>query len=322
MNHRMRVRRPCVFQRNVFPGVCLVVLLLLPLTAAAQVVITLNNTFIEEFKDRATIDTMFTVDRAHAKPNSPSKDGDLHVAGRAPEVQLPIVAELMNAKAQKPAMKRIHSVEGGDEGIAVAGAWRLWSEHGGESHQVQGKALKRFTKTNPDHVFEIHPITKVDDFNVAGSFRPIRGFKPKDAENAFTKYESKRCKIVPGANGTTTIVTSMVGFNYVEFIMEVLDEQPHVQPPDGRFVFASVHALNGELLVHKRRMVFVEGTPPARAVAGLKAGDRLHVLGIPRISLKLISWRIEHFKDDEFKDLDMLNWDLPYEMIIVAVYPR
>ncbi len=35
------------------------------------------------------------------KPNPPSKDGDLHVAGRTEEVGLPIVAEIMNAKFQK-----------------------------------------------------------------------------------------------------------------------------------------------------------------------------------------------------------------------------
>src|SRR5438067_2867868 len=89
-------------------GVLLVTLSgLLPLLSAAQlnrpspqggIHITLRNAFITEYKNRATIDTTYTVDKAHPHPNPASKDGDLHIAGRAPEAGLPIVAEIMNAK--------------------------------------------------------------------------------------------------------------------------------------------------------------------------------------------------------------------------------
>ena len=43
---------------------------------------------------------------------------------------------------------------------------------------------------------------------------------------------------------------------------------------------------------------------------------RLHVLGIPRIDLSNISWRIKNYKTKP----DVLNRDLPYEIIIVGVY--
>jgi hypothetical protein len=63
----------------------------------AEIEIVLQNDFIEHYKDRATIDVNYVVDRAHEHPNPGAKDGDLHVAGRAEEVKLPIVAEIMNA---------------------------------------------------------------------------------------------------------------------------------------------------------------------------------------------------------------------------------
>src|SRR5206468_1123194 len=100
--------------------------------AQTDVEITLKNSFIEKYKNRATINANLVVDRAHAHPNPASKDGDLHIAGRSPEeIALPIVAEIMNARSEKDAVSLIHQVEGSGRTVNVAGAWRIWCEHGG-----------------------------------------------------------------------------------------------------------------------------------------------------------------------------------------------
>src|SRR5713101_5072420 len=95
----------------------------------ANIEITLKNDFIEQYKDRATISASFIVDKAHAHPNPPKNDGDLHAAGRADEVGLPIVAEIMNAASQKAAVNAIHKAEGSENPISLIGVWRLWCEH-------------------------------------------------------------------------------------------------------------------------------------------------------------------------------------------------
>jgi hypothetical protein len=77
--------------------VVLALVVAFPGLACAQITITLKNSFIEQYKDKVTISASFTVDKAHKKPNAPSKDGDMHVAGRADEIGLPTVAEIMNA---------------------------------------------------------------------------------------------------------------------------------------------------------------------------------------------------------------------------------
>ncbi|HXF48797.1 MAG TPA: hypothetical protein VNL73_05160 [Verrucomicrobiae bacterium] len=293
----------------------LVTIFFLPSVSSAQIEITLKNKFIDEYKDRATIEATFTVDKAHAKPNSPSKDGDMHVAGRAPEIELPVVAEIMNAKFEKPSVDLVHNLEGTGTPAKTSGAWRIWCEHAGSSHQIQGASLEPFATTNPDHVFEIHPVTSLEGTSLLGSLKKIKGFKTKNAEDAFSKYESIKCHLsVNASKKTTTITTSMAGYNYVEFIMEITGEQKVVD--DGRFVMASVLDLDEEMLVYNRRMVFIKDSPPELKVKDLKPGDRLHVLGIPRISLKLIDWRI----DNRQTRPEALDWDLPYEMIIVAVY--
>jgi len=285
--------------------------------AQAEITITLTKDFIKKFKDRVTIDASYTIDQAHKVPNPPAKDGDIHIAGRAPEIGLAAVAEVMNAAGQPKALALVKSMVGTDTAVNMTGAWRLWCEHGGDVEHVQGKDLQPFDTTNPPHVFEIHPLLKLNDVNVASGWKPIIGFKAKDADEAFNAYERTRSRIEP--DGDNIIIhTTMAGFNYVEFSIELLEAPKEVE--DGLTVFASVHNLEGELLVHKRRMVFAKGTPPATKVAGMKKGGTLHVLGIPRIDLALVDFRANNEDNPKFKDI--LNWSLPYEIIITAVYPK
>lgn len=291
--------------------------LALPRSVGAQIEIALRRSFIDTYKDRVTIDASFTVDKAHAKPNAPKNDGDLHVAGRAPEIGLATVAEIMNAGGDLPAVQLIHDAEGTGAPIPISGAWRIWSEHGGQDSQTQGAALSPFTTTNPPHVFEIHPITRIGTHSTAGTLASIVGYTPKDATDAFDRYESKQSRIKVSPNGkTVTIVTSGLGFNYAEFLIVPIEAPFDVD--DGKMVMAQVLTLDGDLLVHKRRMVFAKGTPPESAIQAAQVGDTLRVLGVPRVNLALVAWRVDHRQERP----DALTWNLPYEMIIVATMPR
>jgi len=63
-----------------------------------------------------------------------------------------------------------------------------------------------------------------------------------------------------------------------------------------------------------RRMIFVQGTSAANAVRNAAAGDRLRVLGIPRISLNKVLTLVQNNGTRQFEA------PLPYEMIIVGVF--
>jgi hypothetical protein len=294
----------------IFLGVALA-----PAYLYAEITITLQNEFIQEYKGRVTIDVNYTVDKAHKQPNPPVKDADIHIAGRADEVKLPIVAEIMNAASVHEAVDDVHQVEGTGRKVSVSGAWRIWCEHGGNSEQIQGEPLEPFTTTNPAHVFEIHPVTSFKGRDLLATLRPIDPkFKPKDAEQAFNKYESIRCQITP-SDDATTLVTSMAGYNYVEFVMDL--SASSMDAPDGRFVFAQVRDLEDELLVHKRRMVMVKDSDVEKKTRGKPAGTRVHVLGLPRINLGLVDWRVNAAKQGRS---EVLTWNLPYEIIVVGFY--
>ena len=83
-------------------------------------------------------------------------------------------------------------------------------------------------------------------------------------------------------------------------------------------MLAEVRTLDGQVLVHKRRMVFVKDSPEEKALKSLKLGEGMHVLGVPRISLKLLSYRVAHHSENE----EMLDWALPYELVIVGYYGK
>jgi hypothetical protein len=277
----------------------------------------LKKAFVDKFKDRATIDAMFFVDHAHKKANPGPKDGDMHVAGRAPtEIGLPMVAEMMNAgqKSQKDAFDRIHAVEGNGQSVHVRGAWRLWFEHPAVQ-QIQFMPVPVAGNTNPDHSFEIHPMIEFDGLSVPSSLAAIPQFVPYDAKTAFTSYESLSATVSATTSGIS-IVAKKTGYNYTQFFME-LRGAPSPLLDGGSVVLADVSDTSGgEPIAENIRMIFLPGTPPLTKLKTLTVGDELHVIGIPRVSLNAISSFVQA------NGGKVATRKLPYEMIIVAVLGR
>lgn len=295
-------------------------------------VIELDNAFIKKYENLATITSEFTITGISAV-HPPKNDGEVHIGGWATEARLPCVSEVMNAAhSGQPALSAFKAALAAHEKVTVTGAWRLWGEHPGTAPQRQEAVgatptfpLPGEFPSNPDHVFEIHPVTTLKVGNqttaAAQAIGATAGQTPHDAQKAFVLgYETLPCKIV-SKNGRTRIITRALGFNFTEFVIR-LSEDP-VKLDDGHGVICSVYDTDGELLLRGRRMVFIKGTAADEQVQDLTKEKRLHVIGIPRISLKLIQWRLDHQndKDDTGKpkfDVSPLEWNLPYEMIIVS----
>ncbi|MBC3809250.1 hypothetical protein H8K52_18070 [Undibacterium seohonense] len=224
-------------------------------TSFAEVQLTLKNSFIKKYKNRATISASCVVDHSKGKANSPSKDGDMHIAVRCPkEIALPLVAEFMNAREHKELLlETVNFAESGSS-VQMSGAWRIWNEHGGDSSDfVQGNPVVKAIDTNPDHVFEIHPITQFNGTSVLDTLHPIDGYDAKDSTNAFRMYEASR-SFIESIGTRTRITTSGVGYNYVKFQMK-LNERPF-PVEDGSFAFAKIQDWEGDLILRKREIVF------------------------------------------------------------------
>lgn len=305
---------------------CRIILLTITLVCAptlcrADITLTLSKTFVEKYKNRATIDAQLSVDAHLNKPHTILKggdDGDIHMAGRSDQVGLPLVAEIMNAGLKQPAevqaLQELLNTTG-DKPIAVGGFWRIWFEHLGKKDQIQGDPVPVAANSNPNHLFEIHPLTSFESTDLLNSLVPIPGYQEYPAQTAFEKYESLKCTIE--ANDTAIMITGgEVGYNYTEFVIEPAGK---VQPiEDGYVVLAHVYDVSDPeegVTSDVHRMIFVKGSAPADALTKLPKGERLHVLGLPRVSLAEVA------AVADATGTTPADVSVPYEMIVAAVLP-
>lgn len=283
----------------------------------------LQRSFIEKYKHRATIDATFIVDHAHKHPNSPGADGDLHASGRSEAVGLPMVSEVINAAdaQQKGVIDAIHAHEGNTDAAPISGAWRIWFEHPSIVPQIQFANVPPAGNTNPDHCFEIHPITQYAGDSILSSLHDILGYTAKDAEKAFGNYE-KLSATFTFAEQTVTITGKKVGYNYVKFTAELAGkpeplDQNDSGTSDGQAVLANVmNDAEDDVLVDNVRLIFIAGTQPSDELANAPEGSTLELVALPRIDLNAISAFFEAGGSGT------VTRKLPYEMIVVSAQTR
>ena len=288
------------------------------LPAFADIEIQLKQSFIEEYKFKVTMSCDFIIDKAHAKPNAPSKDGDLHISGRSPEkIGLAAVAEIMNAKSSPSALDFIKVNTGTGKSVPMTGVWRLWSEHAGNEKHVQGKPLAAFNTTNPDHLFELHPVTKVGSIDLLSTLVPIQGYDEKLASSAFKRFESTKFRMEVNTGGTVSLFVGAAGYNYVKFVVRP-DRSKMILANDGFLMPCDFYGLDKQLLVKSTYVVAPKGSVTYDAMLKLKPNQGLTILGTPRMSLARLSWRIKNVS--KVPKSEVLTWGLPYEMIAVGNY--
>lgn len=283
----------------------------------------LSADFVNRVKNRATLSIQFELDAHLTKPHPVKQsgdDGDVHMAGRAPEVRLPMVVEIMNAgeKDQATSVKLMNGTSAGKT-IAVTGAWRIWFEHPSQGDQTQGAQVATPANSNPNHVFEIHPVTSFGGNNIGDSSlvpieNPSNGnpYAAYAASDAFSHYEKLQATIEV-SDTAVSITSKKAGYNYTEFELEPAGKPQ--KTADGIFVLANVYDVSDEetpVTSSPRRMVFIAGTEPAKELMALQPGERMHVLGIPRVNLAEVA---------AVHPGETISQRLPYEMIIVAVMP-
>jgi len=301
------------------------VLGLLCIESIGQSTITLRRSFIDSFKNVVTIASEYDVWFTHHKANRPENDGDIHASGYDKIIGMPTVAEVMNAKDEQETIELFIAHEGKGKSnnvkLPITGVWRLWPEHmGSGSKFFQGMKLSQATikkkTTNPDHVFEIHPITAVGDLDVTSSIHNIEGYTPKIALNAFNQIKAKKC-VITSTKKTISFKTSAIGQNYIDMWIRI-DSLWEVE--DGAFAYCLVldsdfnpdtDEVEDKKISNKQRIVFVKNSESFNTVMQKNIGDFIHILGTPRVNLAILSWREWVSKQRP----EVLSWPLPIEII-------
>jgi len=291
--------------------------------------ITLRKTFVDSFKNRVTISASYDVWFTHHKAKSPKEDGDIHCSGYDKKIGMPTVAEIMNAKSQPEAVETLVSHEGkgktNNPKVPVTGVWRLWPEHMGSGAKFfQGMKLSKAKieskTTNPDHVFEIHPVTELNGIDLTETFKNIDGYEPYDARYAIEKIKKKTFSISSDKT-TITFSTTAIGYNYINLWIRI-DSIWTVE--DGAFAYCTVldsdfdpenDEVASKTVSSKVRIAFAAGTPPYTKALELGTGKFMNLLGTPRINMAILSWRAWIAK----KRPEVLTWGLPFEIIAAGI---
>lgn len=284
--------------------------------APDRVSLEVSRSFLERHMNRVTISTRFTVDAVAGSPNPAAFDGDLHFAGRAPEVGLRLVGEIKNAADADSAVALLRHAAVSRVPLPLTGVWRLWPEHSLGASEQQGRPVQRLDSPYPDHVFEIHPVTRVGSLDLVRTVYLTEGYRPGSAKRTLDIYQDAKCTLTLTPS-TIRLETPTWLYNDVHFVMELAEGRQQVVA-DGRFVMAKALDQDGAVLVERLRMVFIAGTAPERAVRDLARGARLHIWGLPRLNFAEMWRRAEGSRSDP----SLLKGPLPYEIIVVGVYPE
>ena len=305
---------------NIFKGLFAIIFLILTSACHAQVQITLRKSFIDSMKDRISYTGEFVLVAAPENPHPAAADGDLHMSCMEKVIGLPIVAEIINAKDNREAVHFTHFTAGTDREVKMTGVWRIWAEHATKEKgddeanydpkkQVQGAKYK-FSGSNPAHVFEIHPVLQIGGVNCMNTLKDIEGYSYKAPEKAFAAYANARCSLTDMDN-KILISTNTLGFNYAEFWLKPINEGLLVVA-DGRFVTCDIYDGNGAIIANNIRVGFPKGSEVENAIMNLNSVEKLHVMGLPRLSLHDVANNIVGNNGDP------TDQPLPYEMIAIT----
>ena len=287
-----------------------------PALPAQNYEVRLKRAWVRAVADRTTVDVTMDVRHTHHSAKhvkSGGDDGDIHFSGVSAGIGLPFVAEVVNAglAAQRPAVDAIIAAEENDDDIEIGGAWRLWFEHPAKKQTQGGSNPFEPDQTNPDHSFEIHPASRINQLDLTGSFIPIAGYTAYAAEVAFPYFDQRKVTIKASSSGIS-LRSGKLKYNHVEFEIELTHDPARVQ--DGYIALAKVLDDNGDdVAAGPRRMIFVAGTRGAEVMRTASAGDRFRALGVPRVNLSAVLALVEQHGTRQFEAA------LPYEMIVVGV---
>jgi hypothetical protein len=298
----------------------------------------LTKSFVEKYKNLALITTKLTLDRYPQSPHPIGRsgdDGDIHIAGRESVVKLPFVAEIMNPRYFQALegdlsinFKDIFEEIGRGNDVKLTGVWRLWFEHPGKK-QVMGEKVSIPKDTSPPHVFEIHPVTEFRGIDTIGSLIEIKNYKKgvtgevksyqaHPGSTTVPYYECLLASVLAGklddGKAGIMIASKKAQYNYTELSIEFTGKPKKFEDCH----IALAHVYNSfeeeEQLTNKpRRLIFVDGSPPAERLSSYKKGTRIRILGIPRINLDEVS-AVAKISGGVVKPLF-----LPYEIIVAAV---
>ena len=287
----------------------IITLLILLLSSTDAQIIKLEKSLIDEIKNKITLHENYQL-LSIGKVKPAKEDGDLHTAGKIERIGLPIVAELMNSKFQKNVIQYLKRklTDTLNNYLKLSGAWRIWKEHSLKNSQIQFRNF-RIWDSNPPHVFEIHPITKIDTFDLLKSVIDIKGYDYRSIKNFVDSVRIISLEISSSGKFIILKPSKIENWaaNHLEFFFKIKNVN---RIADGTTLVGDIYNCvnTRKKLASNIRIHFIKNTDADIKLEKNKVGDMIHVAGISRLDLTKIDTKIKKKK----------VIPLPYEFIIIA----
>lgn len=279
--------------------------------APAQTEIILSKKFVKELTGKATVTSHFKV--LKITPESGFQDdGDLHIYGLDKSIGLNAVAELINADlpAQKPAVKLFRDALKENATLEIEGAWRIWCEHGRKGVHQEGMKID---PKDLDHVFEIHPVMKIDTMSLSGSFTlNEKDESYTEAVKAFKHYDKLKCKL--SASGDSVhIILGKAMYNYVRFKIKgpakVTEGSDHIS-----WVGDALDS-TGKVVKKDVMIIAIKGTKCYEELLSVKENKTIDVVGEPRVNLN----KVMGILNENANKTVLTEYSLPYEIVLSGI---
>ena len=254
--------------------------------------------------------------RAH----SIKRDCNLHVPLRSEDIKVAILGKIKNACSHPEGITATHwsnklkPLEG--QSVKVKGVLRVWLEHPpkGGKRQCECDTLPRYTNSNPNHMVELHPLTRLGSISFLKMTRSIQkgdtpyvGYRGGRLALTLNKMKIAIRRIEKANKAFIAIKGPKSSYNHWT-VLAVVTGIAERRRDGHAFDVAVVH--RDGLIERQLRALTIKGTPADEGVETLEVNDEVVLFGIVRLDLA----EIEREAGAAWKTIPM-----PYELIVLDI---
>ncbi len=253
-----------------------------------------------------------------------SQDCDLHVPIRSEDIKVPMLGEIKNACSMPEGAKSTYWTEElrplENKAVKAEGVFRVWLEHPPEDEgerQCECDELPEYDSSNPDHMVELHPLTRLDNQSFLDHVKAIKKganqYEGSQGKRLASTLERKKITIQKETEDRKAYIVirgPKTGYNH--WTLDTTVKMKPQKVKDGhRF---KVDVLSGSRVVKVNLTAFtIEGTEADNSISQLKAGDTVTLFGLMRLDLRTIL-QLAKGTETEIK--------MPYEMAVLSVQSK
>ncbi len=297
-----------------------VLLLLVAPSSLLAAEIWLRERVVKKHRHDILVTIRATPEHIGEKARPIEKDCNLHVPLRSKDIRVAILGGIKNACSQPertPAnywSRKLKPLEG--QVLEAEGVLRVWLEHPpqGGKRQCECDPLPRYTSSTPDHMVQLHPLTRLGGISFLEMTRgvqkrdiPFIGHRGGKLPSTLNRRKISIRRVDKEGEPYIAVKGSRTGFSHwtlLAVVMSVAEKRK-----DGHVFDVAVVHRDG-FMERNLRALTIMGTTADKSAGSLEVNDEVVLFGIMRLNLDVI----ERKAGPKWKSIPM-----PYELIVLDI---